>query len=375
MPTLQIEIHTTLLKIMIKVLLVEDSPVAVTILKRIIDSADDLSLVGTARTGVEALELIPKVKPDIICTDLMMPKMNGLELTQKVMETTPKPILVISACVQDEDKNNVFELLNAGAVDVFPKPKGGTLEDYESIRDKLIAKIRVLAGVKVFTKRSGNTSSSLKLTDPMFKPISVNTPPIKNDTTIPTNKTIQAVAIAASTGGPQAFQQVLMGIPANFPVPIFCVQHISSGFLQGFIDWLQNYSRLKILIAKTGEKPQVGNIYFPPDRLHLKIDKQGRFYCGDDIPVDSHCPSATVLFQTIADYYKSSAIGVLMTGMGRDGAKGLFDLKQRGAYTIAQDEATSVVFGMPQEAIKLGGAKTILPVAEITPRLLKLVMG
>ncbi|RMD68108.1 chemotaxis-specific protein-glutamate methyltransferase CheB [Cyanobacterium sp. Dongsha4] len=361
---------------MIKVLLVEDSPVAVTILKRIIDSADDLSLVGTARTGVDALELIPKVKPDIICTDLMMPKMNGLELTQKVMETTPKPILVISACVQDEDKNNVFELLNAGAVDVFPKPKGGTLEDYESIRDKLISKIRILAGVKVFTKRSNNNArSSLRLTDPNFKPINLNPSPHQNETNATSPRTIQAVAIAASTGGPQAFQQVLMGIPGNFPVPIFCVQHISSGFLQGFLDWLQNYSQLKIVIAKTGERPQVGNIYFPPDRLHLKIDKQGRFYCGDDIPVDSHCPSATVLFQTIADYYKSSAIGVLMTGMGRDGARGLFDLKQRGAYTIAQDEATSVVFGMPQEAIKMGGAKTILPVTEITPRLLKLVMG
>lgn len=360
---------------MIKVLLVEDSPVAVTILRRIIDSADDLSLVGTARTGVEALELIPKVKPDIICTDLMMPKMNGLELTQQIMATHPTPILVVSACVQDEDKNNVFELLNAGALDVFPKPRSGTLEDYESIRDKLISKIRVLAGVKVFTKRPSRTSSSLKLTDPNLKPISPPSSSLKNDTHTSTHQTIKAVAIAASTGGPQAFQQVFTGIPANFPVPIFCVQHISSGFLQGFLDWLQNYSQLKIVIAKTGEKPEIGKIYFPPERMHLKIDKQGRFYCGDDIPVDSHCPSATVLFQTVADYYGPAAIGVLMTGMGRDGARGLFDLKQRGAYTIAQDEATSVVFGMPQEAIKLGGAKTILPVTEITPRLLKLVMG
>lgn len=356
---------------MIKVLLVEDSPVAVTILKRIIHSADDLYLVGTARTGLEALDLIPKLKPDIICTDLMMPKMNGLELTKKVMETTPKPILVISACVQDEDKNNVFELLNAGAVDVFPKPKGGTLDDYEQIRHQLVSKIRVLAGIKVFTKPS--TSNSVNF--PKIAPKSAVSPPTPDTQEVKCDRTIQALAIGASTGGPQAFQQVLSGIPWNFPVPIFCVQHISSGFLEGFLHWLQNYSQLKIVVAKTGEKPQQGNIYFPPDRMHLKIDKQGRFYCGDDIPVDSHCPSATVLFETIADYYKASAIGVLMTGMGRDGARGLFALKQRGGYTIAQDEATSVVFGMPQEAIKLGGAKTVLPVTEITPRILRLVMG
>jgi len=132
----------------IKVLLVEDSPVAITILKRMLATASDIQVVGTARTGIEAMELLPKLKPDVICTDLYMPKMNGLELTRAVMQSTPRPILVISAAVQDEDKNNVFQLLDAGAVDVFPKPRSGQIEEYESLTDKLLTKIRILSGVK-----------------------------------------------------------------------------------------------------------------------------------------------------------------------------------------------------------------------------------
>ncbi len=353
---------------MIRVLIVDDSPVTVTILKRIIDSADDLYLVGTARTGLDALNLIPKVKPDIICTDLLMPKMNGLELTQKVMTTNPIPILVISAKVEDEHENNVFELLNAGAVDVFPKPKGGTIEEYDSLRNKLVEKIRVIAGVKVFTKRSNQTISTYT----QGKPRNVE-PPQSTAKTDKHSRAIKIVTLAASTGGPQAFQEVFTHIPSYFPIPILCVQHISTGFLDGFVDWLKDYCKLPIEIAQTGKKPEIGRVYFPPDRHHLKLDAQGRFYCGDDIPVDSHSPSATVLFQTVSNFYGGSTLGVLMTGMGRDGASGLLHLKQRGGYAIAQDQESSVVFGMPQEAINLGAVNEVLPVTEIAPRILKLI--
>ncbi|BAQ66041.1 chemotaxis-specific protein-glutamate methyltransferase CheB [Geminocystis sp. NIES-3709] len=353
----------------IKVLLVEDSPVAVTILKRMINSANDMSLVGTARTGVEALELIPKVKPDVICTDLMMPKMNGLELTRAIMASNPKPILVISACVQDEDKNNVFQLLDAGAVDVFPKPRTGNIEDYELITEKLLTKIRVLSGVKVFTKRSKNTSPILTNNGIPVKTNLENT----NTTSSSFVKGIKVVAIASSTGGPQAFQEVLSQFPANFPVPILCVQHISSGFLDGFINWLKQYCNLPVVVARTGEIPQKSNIYFPPERQHLQLDAQGRFYCVEGVAVDGHCPSATVLFQNVARYYGSASLGVLMTGMGRDGALGLLTLKQKGAYTIAQDEATSVVFGMPQEAIRLGASKIVLPLPNIAGKIMELI--
>jgi two-component system chemotaxis response regulator CheB len=349
----------------IKVLLVEDSPLAITILKRMIGKAADMQVVGTARTGVEAMELIPKLKPDVVCTDLLMPKMNGLELTQAIMEKHPKPILVISASVQDEDKNNVFQLLEAGAVDVFAKPRSGQIEDYESLTEKLLGKIRVLAGVKVFTKRSkGSILNPKQATISTPRP---TTPPVS----LPTS--VKILAIAASTGGPQAFQEILRHLPANFPVPVVCVQHISTGFLDGFLHWLEQTCPLKVAIAKTGDSPRAGTIYFPPERNHLQLDVQGRFYCVDGPNVDGHCPSATVLFQSVAKYYRSSAVGILLSGMGKDGAAGLLELKQKGSFTIAQNEETSVVFGMPQEAIKLGAVKLILGLPDIGPKILEII--
>ncbi len=350
----------------IKVLLVEDSPLAVTILKRIIAGAADMEVVGTARTGIDALELIGKVKPDVICTDLMMPKMNGLELTQAIMERNPKPILVISAAVQDEDKNNVFALLDAGAVDVFPKPRNGQVEEYEGLTDKLLTKIRVLSGVKVFTKRNKGATLTVKGDKAIVKP---PTPAI----TGPLPKSFKVVAISASTGGPQAFQQILAELPPDFPLPILCVQHISTGFLKGFVEWLRGSCSLPIVVAKTGETPQRGTIYFPPERNHLQLDAQGRFYCVEGPLVDGHCPSATVLFQSVAKNYGASALGILLSGMGKDGAAGLLSLKQKGAYTIAQDEETSVVYGMPQEAVKLGAVKLVLPLPDIGPKLLEIM--
>ncbi|MFM7578772.1 MAG: CheB methylesterase domain-containing protein, partial [Microcystaceae cyanobacterium] len=158
--------------------------------------------------------------------------------------------------------------------------------------------------------------------------------------------------MGASTGGPQALQEIFSVFPKHLPVPILCVQHISQGFLSGFIAWLNDSCAIDIQIAKTGEKPQAGTVYFPPDRQHLRLDSQGRFICLEGPPVDSHCPSVTVLFQSVAQRFGSGAVGILLTGMGRDGASGLLELRNKGGYTIAQDEASSIVFGMPQEAIK-----------------------
>ena len=348
---------------MLKVLLVEDSPIALTILKRMIDSDPGMQVVGTARTGQDALDLLPKLKPNIICTDLFMPRMDGLELTQQVMATQPTPILVISAAVGAEDKNNVFSLLEAGAVDVFPKPGSGQLEDYEAQKDKLLQKIRVLAGVKVFTKENKGIQLPAKKKEALPMPPAASRLPPR------LTRPVEIVAIGASTGGPQAFQEILSLIPANFPVPILCVQHISQGFLDGFIHWLDDSCAISIQIAKTGEKPQPSVVYFPPDRQHLRLDSQGRFICLEGPLVDSHCPSVTVLFQSVAQRFGSAAVGVLLTGMGRDGATGLLELRNKGGYTIAQDEASSIVFGMPQEAIKLGAAKVVLPLSEVAGHL------
>ena len=336
----------------IKVLLVEDSPVAMTMLKRILNSSGEVVIVGTANNGLEALELIPKAHPDVICTDLHMPKMNGLELTSEVMARYPTPILVISVSVLEKDTHHVFNLLQAGAVDIFPKPDSGQLKDYELLKDKLINKIKVLSGVTVFTKlRQYNTSPTVPKPIPTF---TASTSPIK------------IVAIGTSTGGPNALLDIFKQLPANFPVPIVCVQHISEGFLQGLIDWLDSNCRIKVKIAQPGEYPQPGTVYFPPDQHHLELDSNGCCLCSQSPPVDGHRPSVNVTFKSVARVYGREALAILLTGMGQDGATGLQAIALTGGKTIAQDEGRCVVFGMPKAAIDLGAAQKVLSLAAIS---------
>jgi two-component system chemotaxis response regulator CheB len=341
----------------IRVLLVEDSQVTLVILRRILNSSLQIQVVGEARTGLEALELIPKVQPDVICTDLHMPKMDGLEFTSEVMALYPRPILVISSWVQEEDSPHVFQLLKAGALDIFPKPSAGLTTEDKLLNQELINKIQILSGVKVFKKKRKSPSPVKSLET--FSSKSYSKPEI--------------VAIGASTGGPQAIYEVFAQLPSNFPVPVICIQHICVGFLQGFIDWLSSSCRLPIQIAKPGDKPQPGMIYFPPEQQHLELDDRGRFICSNSPRLDGHRPSVTVTFKSVAKFYGGATVGILLTGMGRDGAEGMQCIAQAGGLTIAQDEATSVIFGMPKEAIDLGAAKLILPIHAIAPRLLALL--
>lgn len=353
----------------IRVLLVEDSPVALTILKRILASSPELEVVGTARNGLEALELIPQVDPQVICTDLHMPKMNGLELTQAVMARYPRPILVISASVQAEDTQTAFRLLEAGALDLFPKPLAGLPSEYEQMKQDLINRIRVLAGVSVFTQHRSRPLGKPNASD-HFQ-LSASQGSASSQLPIADIRLPRVLVIGASTGGPQALYNILSHLPANFSLPILCVQHISEGFLKGLVDWLNASCALSITIAQSGILPLPGTVYFAPDRAHLEVDSQGRLALLNTLPVDGHCPSVTVLFKSVASYYRRATIAVLLTGMGRDGAAGLQAIAQAGGLTIAQDEASCVVFGMPREAIALGAAQYVLPAIEIAPWLLK----
>ncbi|HEY9666628.1 MAG TPA: chemotaxis-specific protein-glutamate methyltransferase CheB [Coleofasciculaceae cyanobacterium] len=341
----------------IRVLLVEDSQLTLVILRRILKSSSQIEVVGEARTGLEALELIPNLQPDVICTDLHMPKMDGLEFTSEVMALYPRPILVISSWVQEEDTPHVFQLLEAGALDIFPKPSAGLTTEDKVLNQELINKIQILSGVKVFKKKRKSSSLARRLET--FSSKSYAKPEI--------------IAIGASTGGPQAINELFAQLPADFPVPIICVQHICLGFLQGFLDWLATNCRLPIQIAEPGDIPKPGTIYFPREQQHLELDDRGRFICSNSPPFDGHRPSATVMFKSVAKFYGRAAVGILLTGMGRDGAEGMQYIAQAGGLTIAQDEATSVIFGMPKQAIDLGAAKLVLPIHAIAPKLLNLV--
>lgn len=335
----------------IRVLLVDDSPLVLVLIKRMLATADDIEVIDTAANGQEALDKIPELKPDVICTDLNMPVMNGMELTRAVMERFPTPILVISIAVQKEDEGNVFELLRAGAVEVFPKPKGGLQSEEAAFTAELLNKIRIVSGVVVFHK-----------TQPASAPPS--TPVTESGSA--TGK-IEITAIGASTGGPQAYSALLSKLPANYPTPILCVQHISLGFLTGLVEWLDTQCALKVQIAIPGTLAQPGNIYFPEEDTHLEIAADGTLQSQSTEHFHGFRPSVTMLFESVAKNFGSRAIGVLMTGMGDDGAQGLKSLHEAGGVTIAQDESTSTVFGMPREAIEMGAASHILPLPDIAP--------
>jgi two-component system chemotaxis response regulator CheB len=379
----------------IRVLIVEDSPVAVLILKRILNSCPDIEVVGTAVNGIEGLAILPKVDPNVICTDLHMAQMDGLEFTKEVMKKFPRPILVISTSVQENDQDNVFRLLAAGAVDVFPKPQTGLSSDYDEIRQELINRIRVLAGVKVFTIHNHRQNPIQLENRSTFSP-QTNTPantinrvqtsfPSPNNAVVAVTPSqpraarpirrqpIKLIAIGASTGGPQALHTILTQLPANLKVPVVCVQHISEGFLQGLVSWLAIDCALPIKIAKPGEIPLAGNIYFAPDRHHLELDSRGCFACSIAPPVGGHRPSVTTTFNSVAKFYGAGVAGILLTGMGRDGADGLLSISKAGGFTIAQDEASSVVFGMPKEAIALGAAQYVLNLTSMVPLILNYV--
>jgi two-component system, chemotaxis family, protein-glutamate methylesterase/glutaminase len=346
----------------IRVLLVEDSRISLVILKRILDSSPQIEVVGEAHTGLEALTLIPKVQPDVICTDLHMPLMDGLEFTSEVMALYPRPILVISASVQEEDTHHVFRLLDAGAVDIFPKPRAGLTQNDELLKQELINKINILSGVKVLTKKRKSSSQTKSQQTGNLATFSSQFYP-----------TPKVVVIGSSTGGPQALCELLTQLPLNFSVPVICVQHICLGFLEGLINWLATSCQLPIQIAQPGDIPKPGQIYFPAEQQHLELDARGRFICLDSPPFEGHRPSVTVTFRSVAKFYGKTTVGILLTGMGRDGAQGMQVIAQAGGFTIAQDEASCVVFGMPQAAINLGAVKQVLPIQAIAPILLELV--
>ena len=381
----------------IRVLLVEDAPVVLLVLKRMLANADGIDVIGTASNGKEALDLIPRLNPDVICTDLHMPEMDGWALTSEVMQRFPRPILVLSASVQASDTENVFRVLDAGAVDVLAKPVGGVTVDREILERELLEKIRILSGVVVFSRHGSpvrTRSTSSPTSTPSLTPLT-HTPPNPSKTAgypatdsqqvrssspstvspkltmkTPTIPILQRppsriLAIGASTGGPQALSTILAALPANFPIPILCTQHISQGFLGGLVRWLNADCAVTVQIAQAGERAQNGHVYFAPETAHLTIDRSGILRCLRGDLRDGHCPSVTALFESVAQSFGHRATGVLLTGMGRDGAAGLLAMARQGAMTIAQDESSCVVFGMPKEAIALEAAQHILPLHQI----------
>lgn len=341
----------------IRVLLVDDSPLAIEIIRRMLATAPEIEVVHAASHGREALALVPQLKPDVVCTDLHMPVMDGLTLTRELMRLWPVPILVMSTSLQEAQRSNIFALLDAGALDVLAKPLGGLAQDFGVMAHELVRKIRILSGVKVFKRAHGAPGR-----------VSV---PLRPDQ-VSVSQPLRIVGIGASTGGPKALETILRALPRNFPLPLVCVQHIARGFMSGLVSWLDASCEIRVMQAQVGMKPQPGTAYFGVDDRHLEIDPNGVFRCSDAMLMGGHRPSVDLCLSSLARHYGAQAAGVLLTGMGHDGAQGLLELARAGGFTIAQDEASSVVFGMPKRAIELQAARAVLPLSQIAEALLRL---
>ncbi|PSB59420.1 chemotaxis protein CheB [Chamaesiphon polymorphus] len=337
----------------IKVLLVDDSPIALELLQRLLRSSSEVEVVGTARNGREALALMPQADPSVICTDLHMSPIDGLELTKEVMAKFPRPILVISNSVQEDDTRNIFGLLQAGAVDIFPKPASGDYTEYERVKDRLLAKIHMLSQVKVKARTAATSVTS--------QSAGAN----GHDAS-----TLRAIAIGASTGGPQAIHKILTALPQDLSVPIICAQHIGDGFLTGLISWLKEDSKLNVKVAQIGETPEPKTVYFAPERAHLEFDAEGKFIYSNFTAATGTCPSIDALFRSVARVYGRSSASLLLTGAGTDGVAGTEAIANAGGLTIAQDQSSCLVFGMSKLAIATGSVKHILSLSEIAPFLL-----
>lgn len=340
-----------------KVVLVEDSPVALEILQRLLNSSPEVDVVGVARDGIEGLEVITRTRPDVICTDLLMENMDGLELTKRVMAADPRPILVISNFVRKTDVDNVFRLLQAGAADVFPKPMTDSPTDYEKLKNALVTKIKVLSNMKVSQRRQQLPTTTPKSAIPSrFSAQGIMTNVSR----------LKIISIGASTGALPAIQKILSQLPSNFPLPIICTVHVSQGVLSGLVNWLSSECALMAKIAEVGEFPLPGVVYFAPDKYNLELDSQGKFLYTNCATDSKHCPSITITFQSLARCYGKATAGILLTGIGRDGAEGLSSIASAGGLTIGQDG----VFGMVKEAIALNAVQQLLAIEQIAPFLL-----
>lgn len=335
-------------KSMIKVLVVEDSPTVREFLVYMLGSDPEIQVVGTATNGEEAIEAVKNQKPDIVTMDIHMPKMNGLEATRAIMENCPVPIVVVTGSASAVEMESTLSALEAGALAVMKRPMGIGHPQHTSTVRELIQTVKLMSEVKVVRRWSKKS-----------KPSPVSSSPALPQADIPLAE-IRLVAIGASTGGPLILQQILSALPENFPVPLILVQHIANGFTENFADWLMQSTGFKVSVAGHGVLMQPGHAYVAPNGYQTTVIGSGRVGLTKGNPANGHCPSVSSLFQSVAEAYGAHAAGVLLTGMGKDGAAELGLMKKKGAITIAQDKESSVVYGMPGEAVSLGAATYVL---------------
>ena len=335
----------------ISVLIVDDSPVERELLTYMAQSDPEIQVIGFASNGQEALDLLQKLTPDVIIMDINMPVMDGFEATRRIMSSRPIPIIICSGLYKSGDDYKNFQALDAGALTILEKPKGVTSPQFPAIVKNFTETIKTVSEIKLITRLFSQALPKQQTTFKYIKKL---------------NSRIEAIAIGASLGGPQALQTILSQLPSSITVPIFIVQHIAEEFTPGLISWLQDSTKIPLMIAKDRDIAKPGNIYFAPGNQHLEVHKNNTMRLFNSTNDRDICPSISRLFFSMATTYGSKGLGVILTGMGRDGVDGLLAMKNTGATTVAQSEDNCVMFGMPREAINLDAVTDIIQLKDIS---------
>lgn len=323
-----------------------------------LQSDEDIFVLDTARDGMDAIDKIKKWKPDVVTLDVEMPRLDGISALQRIMKECPAPVIMLSSLTQ-EGSDTTIKALTMGAVDFVPKPSGAISLDIRKVKEELIIKIKVAARAHI-ANFSGHVSS------PVVKPV----PAIAAAGTTPT----KLVVIGSSTGGPNALQQVIPRLPGSLPAAVLVVQHMPPGFTRSLAQRLNDTSQLAVTEAEDGDILKTGKVYVAPGGYHLILRSKTSIGLNQNPPVHSVRPSVDVTLESVVDFYGSHMVGVILTGMGYDGSKGMALVKKAGGQTIAQNEETCVVYGMPRVVVEMGKADRVLPVQEIADEIVTMLM-
>jgi two-component system, chemotaxis family, protein-glutamate methylesterase/glutaminase len=339
----------------IKVLVADDSTVTRMFLVHLLESDPQICVVGAVGDGSAALDFVIKNKPDVVLMDVHMPHMDGFEATRHIMETQAVPIIICSATANAKDMDTAFRAMEAGAIACIEKPIGRDHEGFETLAANLLETVKLMSEVRVVRRSARIRTAAVRRTEQQA------------------SAEIRLIGIGASTGGPPVLQTILAGLPKDFTAPLLVVQHIARGFLTGMAEWLNNTTSLQVQVASHGIYPQPGHVYLAPDDFHMGVGAGGEIILTREEPESHLRPAVAFLFRTLATVYGPNAMGILLTGMGKDGAEELKLMKNRGAVTIAQDRESSAVHGMPGAAIALKAATHVLAADKIADMLAGLV--
>ena len=356
----------------VRVLIVDDSAFMCKVLEKIFNADPQLQVAGHAKDGREAVALAESLKPDVITMDINMPHMDGLQATAQIMTTNPRPIVIVSS-ESREGASSTLKSLELGAIEFVAKPSGAIDLDMQSVREELLRKVKMAAKVRV-VRTASRFAATLQSASPGPRPVALPLPPAPNHAGSP--ERFPVVVLAASTGGPATVMRLAPGFTKEFPGAVILVQHMPASFTTQYAAQLAEFTEIRVKEAENGETLEPGTLYICPGGQHLKVHPLGRLQLdGSTGRVNGYLPNMDVTMESVAAFAGSLSIAAVLTGMGADGALGAKAIKQAGGLVIAQDEATSVIFGMPAEAIKLHAVDQVLAVDDIYPAIEKRVLA